>query len=128
MTAQARPSELLDVARQLCASPGLNARGWTTRAVALLVRQAVEIWLTEYWEVTAPAVAAAPRKAQFLLLNHALDADGAAEAHAVWGQLSHACHHRVFDLEPSLDQARRWIDQAERFGQALHASTAGARG
>jgi len=92
--------------------------------VALLVRQAVEIWLTEYWETTAPAVAVAPRKAQFLLLNDALSADDAAEAHAVWGQLSHACHHRVFDLEPSLDQALRWIGQAEQFARSLRAASA----
>ncbi len=122
MTTPVTPADLLDVARQLCASSGWNARGWTTRAVALLVRQAVEISLTEYWDATAPAVAAAPRKAQFLLLNHALGADDAAEAHAAWGQLSHACHHRVFDLEPSLDQALRWIAQAERFGESLRAA------
>ena len=68
--------------------------------MALLVRQAVEMWLAQYWDATAPGVAAASRKAQLLLLNDRLPEDAAAEAHATWSQLSHACHHRVFDLEP----------------------------
>ena len=113
------PGELLEVARQVCASTELRTSPWATRAVALLVRQAMESWLAQYWEATAPAVAAVSRKSQFLLLTGMLPEDAAATAHATWGQLSHACHHRVFDLEPTMSQSIAWIDAAERFGEAL---------
>lgn len=119
MTSSLTPAQLLDVARQLCASSAWSAQPWTTRAVALLVRQAVEMWLAQYWDATAPGVAIASRKAQLLLLNAELPEETAAEAHATWSQLSHACHHRVFDLEPTTGQARQWIAQAERLGEAL---------
>jgi hypothetical protein len=122
MSAPLTPVELLSVARQLCASPSWSTQPWSTRAVALLVRQSVEMWLIEYWDATAPAVAGASRKAQLLLLNANLPEDAAAEAHATWSQLSHACHHRVFDLEPTTAQALQWIAQVERIGAALHAA------
>ena len=120
MSSSPTPAQLLDVARQLCASPAWSAQAWTTRAVALLVRQALEMWLADYWDATAPGVAGASRKAQLLLLNAQLPEETAAEAYATWSQLSHACHHRVFDLEPSTGQALHWIAQAERIAAALH--------
>ena len=121
MTATVTPDALLDVARQLCASTDWRTSPWATRAVALLVRQAMELWLSQYWEANVPAVAAVSRKSQFLLLTDALPEEAAAIAHATWGQLSHACHHRVFDLEPTVAQSLNWIAQAERFGTALRA-------
>ena len=119
MNGPVTPAVLLEVARQLCASPNWSVQPWTTRAVALLARQAVEMWLLEYWDATAPGVAGASRKAQLLLLNANLPEDAAAEAHATWSQLSHACHHRAFDLEPTTAQVLHWISQVERFGAAL---------
>jgi S-methylmethionine-dependent homocysteine/selenocysteine methylase len=127
MTAPVTPAQLLDVARQLCATPAWSAQPWTTRAVALLVRQAVEMWLAQYWDATAPGVMTASRKAQLLLLNARLSEADAAEAHATWSQLSHACHHRVFDLEPTTGQALQWIAQAERIGATLMDAHARAR-
>jgi hypothetical protein len=124
MSGPLTPAQLLDVARQLCASPAWSAQPWTTRAVALLVRQALEMWLVDYWDATAPGVAGASRKAQLLLLNARLPEEAAAEAYATWSQLSHACHHRVFDLEPSTGQALHWIAQAERIAAALHEANA----
>ena len=77
-------------------------------------------------EFTAPGVAAASRKAQLLLLNARLPEEAAAEAFATWSQLSHACHHRLFDLEPTTAQALQWIAQAERVAQALREAHAQA--
>ena len=85
------------------------------------------MWLAQYWDATAPGVAIASRKAQLLLLNAELPEEAAAEAHATWSQLSHACHHRVFDLEPTTGQALQWIAQAERLGEALSRAHARAR-
>jgi hypothetical protein len=85
------------------------------------------MWLSQYWDATAPGVMAASRKAQLLLLNARLPEHAAAEAHATWSQLSHACHHRVFDLEPTTGQALQWIAQAERIGAALMDAHARAR-
>lgn len=124
MSQTADPAELLDVARRLCASVQWSTTAWATRAVALLVRQSVEMRLAQYWEVTSPSVGRVSRRTQFLLLHDRLSSAQVADAHAAWSQLSHACHHRVFDLEPSLSQARQWIDQAERFGIALREANA----
>ena len=122
MSVPVTPAQLLDVARQLCASPAWSVQPWATRAVALLVRQALEMWLAQYWDATAPGVATASRKAQLLLLNAQLPEDAAAQAYATWSQLSHACHHRVFDLEPTTGQAMQWIAQADAVGAALLAA------
>jgi len=122
------PAELLEVARALSTSTEWRVSGWATRAVAVLVRQAVELWLAEYWEVTEPAIAASTRKAQFLLLHDTLPGEAAAAAHTAWTQLSHACHHRPFDLEPTLGQAQVWISQAEAFRDALREASRELRG
>ncbi len=119
MTEATDPAQLLDVARRLCASADWSVLPWSTRAVALLVRQSVETWLGEYWAFTSPAMTRSSRRVQFLLLHDRLPSEAVAEAHATWSQLSHACHHRAFDLEPSRDQALRWIAQAERFRDVL---------
>lgn len=113
----------MQVARDLCASTHWRMSGWGTRAVALLVRQAVEMWLRDYWETTEPRIARASRKAQFLLLHDTLPSETAAAAHTAWNQLSHACHHRTFDLEPTLGQARTWIAQADAFHAALQTAS-----
>lgn len=127
MSGTTEPAELLDVARRLCASVQWSTTAWATRAVALLVRQSVEMRLAQFWEVNAPGVALVSRRTQFLLLHDCLPSAAVSDAHAAWSQLSHACHHRVFDLEPSLSQARQWIDQAERFGIALRDANAPKR-
>ncbi len=119
MTGATDPAQLLEIARRLCVSTEWSTLPWSTRAVALLVRQSVETWLGEYWAFTSPVMTTVPRRAQFLMLHDRLPAAAVAEAHGTWSQLSHACHHRVFDLEPSRDQAVRWIEQAERFRDAL---------
>jgi hypothetical protein len=110
---------LLHAARELSDSTTWRVSGWSTRAVALLVRQAVEKWLHDYWEATEPQIARASRKAQFLLLHDTLPSEAAAAAHTAWNQLSRACHHRAFDLEPTHGQVRVWIAQAEAFRDAL---------
>ncbi|HTV03038.1 MAG TPA: hypothetical protein VMF13_20995 [Luteitalea sp.] len=122
MTSSDHPGALLVVARQLSDSPDLRTSPWATRAIALLVRQAMELWLAQYWDATSPAVASVSRKSQFLLLTDRLPEDAAAFAHATWSQLSHACHHRVFDLEPTIAQSIAWIEAAEAFGDALRAT------
>lgn len=128
MDAPLTPPELLRVARALCESREWQTTFWSTRAVAFLTRQALETWLAEYWAATSPAVAALrSRRAQFLLLNDRLPPEDVVLGHATWDHLSDACHHKLFELEPSREQAYRWIAQAERFGAALRAAHAGRR-
>lgn len=110
------------MARQLCTTAPWHATPWTTRAAALLTRQAVESWLLDYWTTHDPAVAVVTRKAQLLMLTRDLPSDDAADARALWEQLSRVCHHRSFDLDPSIEQALVWITRAERFGDALLAA------
>lgn len=106
------------MARQLC-TPPWDATPWSTRAAALLTRQAVEFWLADYWTAHEPDVAVVSRKAQLLMLTRDLPEHDAADARALWEQLSRACHHRSFDLDPSIEQALVWISRAEHFGEAL---------
>lgn len=114
------PTALLQTARALCDAGEWQTTFWSTRAVAFLTRQAMETWLGQYWAASAPTVAALrSRRAQFLLLHDRLAHEDAVLGHATWEHLSSACHYKLFELEPSREQALRWIAQAERFGAAL---------
>lgn len=120
MPGQDSPSALLQTARALCDAGEWQTTFWSTRAVAFLTRQAMETWLGQYWDATAPTVAALrSRRAQFLLLHDRLAHEDVVLGHATWEHLSSACHYKLFELEPSREQALRWIAQAERFGAAL---------
>lgn len=84
------------------------------RAVAFLLRAALEQAMNELWTRVEPRLLDAPRHAQLLVLPQRLDDVRAARAAFVWAALSNACHHHIYELAPTPAELRRWhADVAE---------------
>jgi hypothetical protein len=109
------PEALLAAARELASSPGAVPTLWP-RAAALLVRQALEWALDDFWRRHAPGVERCSVRAQLLCLPFYLGDDGLAGsvAHA-WSALSHACHHHPYDLAPTGEELAAWAESVEAF-------------
>src|SRR5262249_52865661 len=111
--------KLLDAARDLLQRPDPATAGIWPRASALLVRQALESALDDYWRRHAPGVERCSMRAQLLCLPSYLQTDGAstlAERTAyAWIRLSRACHQHVYELPPTAAELVRWTDIVEEF-------------
>lgn len=97
-----------------------RSRGVWPRAAAHLCRQALEQCLREYWSKRAPKLAGVSMKAQLACLpEYFADAELAGRVRVVWGRLSDACHHHVYELAPTAAELRRWIEVVGEFGVAM---------
>lgn len=107
----AAPEAARDVAAVLGAVDRLLAadRPGSRRPAVRLLRLAVESAVDDLWQsVGRPAVCAASRRAQFLVLPQVLDASTARYAAAVWGALSAAGHHHAYELTPTAAELAGW--------------------
>jgi hypothetical protein len=85
--------------------------GLWPRAAALLGRQALEGALEDLWQRKGIDLAWCPGRIQLLCLPTYLgDACLAARAAHSWSALSHACHHRTYDLAPTATELMAWLD------------------
>lgn len=104
--------ELLDAAWGLYRSDAQDHRWWT-RGVALLARQSVEEALREWARASAPGVQAATFRAQLLCFASESGRLGAQQAPWLWSRLSSACHFQGYELPPSGDELRRWLEATD---------------
>ncbi len=110
---------LLDTADRLLAHVVPGTRGVWPRAVAFALRAALEMELDAYWRRVQPEVVHAPMRSQLLLLRSYTGADVAAEAVEAWHVLSRACHHHAYELAPTAQELRRWLQQVRSISEAL---------
>lgn len=122
------PTELLTAARALLADEQAATAGGWPRRVALLTRQALEGWLSEFWEArTATAgLSASPRKSQLVCLPFYLDARVAREASYVWAALSGACHYHAYELAPTAGELTGWIDAVASLTRSMNSKAPGS--
>lgn len=120
-----RAGELLACARDLVDRSDEVTAGLWSRAAAFLARQALETAIADLWRAKIPAVAACSMRAQLLALSTAADRPTARRARHVYTTLSRACHHRAYELSPTADELRGWIDEIEHV-IAVCAAAAGA--
>ncbi|MBM3673042.1 MAG: hypothetical protein FJW86_12805 [Actinobacteria bacterium] len=104
--------ELLDVARRLSAYPPADLAGRWPRAVALLTRQSLEIAIDDFWADRATAVAQsrAWRPKLLCLETYLKDPELGREINQLWAALSRACHVHAYELDPTIDELRGWMD------------------
>lgn len=102
MTENAR--ELLSAAQVLLQPPadamGSLSPGARTRAVAMLLRLALEQGLDDFWRGVAPGMTRT-EKHRILCLEAYSDRGTARRWYLTWSALSGACHHRTHELPPS---------------------------
>ena len=118
--AQASPWALLAEARQLVDSATAASVWVWARAAALLVRQALEAAVRTKLERYVSSIDDAPFRAQLLCLQGVMaDSDIARAANYLWAALSQATHHYAYELAPTADELRQWLDGVERIVRSL---------
>lgn len=105
---------LLDTADRLLTEVVPGTTGLWPRTVALATRAALELELDAYWARVRPEVAAAPARAQLLLLTSYAGADVARDATQAWHGLSRGSHHHAYELAPTAAELRDWLDTVRR--------------
>lgn len=120
--AQQGPADLLAAARELMSRPakGPEAGAWP-RAAALLIRQALEESLDQYWQGRGLALDQCSARAQFICLAEYAEPESAAAVSSAWSALSRACHHHVYELPPTAAELKGWLDVVEHWHSTLDA-------
>ena len=121
------PTELLRAADELLSAPRPASTGWWPKAVALLLRQALERSMESLWLVKAPAVASASARAQLLCLRSFIDRRLAKRADATWAALSRACHDHPYELPPTASELAGWFETTEAVVREVGRAEEGAR-
>lgn len=121
-------AELLAAARDLVNRADAATASLWPRAAAFLARQALETAMTGLWLAKLPALARCSMRAQLLsLLTAVAEPSAARRARHAYSVLSRACHHFAYDLAPTADELRTWIDEVDHVINACQeASRSGA--
>ncbi|MFC9967137.1 hypothetical protein [Nocardia ignorata] len=116
-----RPSvaERLVAADDLLNGSVSDAGGVWSRAVAWILRLALEQAVDELWAQIAPELMRCPMRAQLLALRVYAGPETAGQVGALWAALSRAAHHLDYEMAPSVTDLRRWRDQTTELWRAL---------
>ena len=112
--------ELLDLASGMLSRKYGMSTGLWPRASALLVRQALEESLTGYWVVKGIALERCSTRAQLICLREYLrEGDLASRVAHAWAALSRACHHHAYELPPTVEEIKRWMEPVRELHEVL---------
>lgn len=94
-------AELLDLAETVIATPLSKLGADRPLAAVLLLRQALEEVLDDWWTATLPAMVATTRRDQLVTLPFYLDDPAlTGEVTWAWNRLSATCHHHAYGVPP----------------------------
>lgn len=117
------PEELPAGTDRLLGTATASTAGVWPRAVALLLRHALEEALRRYWQARKPQLSYCLPHAQALCLESYADPDTARRWSATWAGLSRACHYHGYELAPTQGELCAWRDDVERVLGALAQGT-----
>lgn len=110
------PQDLLVAARRLVEEPSAPTAAVWARSAAILTRQALELRLRDALVTDAPRMAGAPFTTQLLVLRALHPDDPLATRIAyTWSALSQATHFQGYELPPTAEALRGWIESVEEF-------------
>ena len=119
--------DLVSAARDLVRIEDAGTAGLWPRGSAILTRQSIEQSLDALWRLRAPGMLATSTRCQLLCLGDFLhDPELAGRVSVTWGGLSRACHVRVYDLPPGLEELQSWLDCAWELAEAVGAESSAA--
>lgn len=101
-------ADLLAMAQQLLERKDSNTAGLWPRAAALLVRQALEAALDDFWRSKNLSFDCG-RRQQLICLHEYMDTAKAGELAHAWAALSRACHHHPYELAPTVGELEGWM-------------------
>lgn len=112
--------ELLSTARDLMRVEDASTAGLWSRGAAILARQAIETSLDALWALRSPGMRNTSGRCQLLCLGDFLhDRELAGRVTLTWNGLSRACHVRVYELAPTLEELQSWLDCAWELAEAV---------
>ncbi len=112
-------TELIDCGRQLGAMR-VQPMGMSTRlAGAIVLRQAYEQCVDEYWQWVAPALQGASQRNQLVALRSYAGQDAAKTAAYLWHVLSDACHYDGYELPPTTHEIEHLASRLDELRAAL---------
>jgi hypothetical protein len=116
-----QPEALLAAARHLLETQDAKTVGVWARAVAYLSRQALEAYLDELWLERAPGTEKTSMRAQLVCLPCYLGSEALArKVTYTWNALSQACHHRSYELAPTLNELASWLEVLDELKDSNH--------
>jgi hypothetical protein len=114
------PETLLAAARRLIETEDAKTVGVWARAAAYLSRQALEAYLDELWLEKAPGTERTSTRAQLICLPTFLRNEVLARKITyTWNAVSQACHHRSYELAPTLSELTAWLEVLDELREAL---------
>jgi hypothetical protein len=112
--------DLVSAARDLIRIDDPRTAGLWPRASALLARQSIESSMDALWELRSPGMRVTTLRCQLLCLGDLLHNPAlAGRVSLTWSGLSRACHLRVYELPPSLEELQSWLDCAWELAGAV---------
>ncbi len=112
--------ELLDLASGMLTRQYVQRPGLWPRASALLVRQALEESLSGYWIVKGIGLEHCSTRAQLICLREYLrEGDLASRVAHTWSALSRACHHHSYELPPTVEEIKSWMEPVRELHEVL---------
>ncbi|MFC4375313.1 hypothetical protein ACFO5K_14530 [Nocardia halotolerans] len=112
-------ADRLAAAEQLLDGSVSDAGGVWSRAVAWILRLALEQAVDELWAQIAPELMRCPMRAQLLALRVYAGPETAGRVGALWAALSRAAHHLDYEMAPSVTDLSRWREQTAELWRAL---------
>jgi hypothetical protein len=112
--------DLVSAARDLIRIDDPRTASLWPRAAALLARQSIESSLDALWALRSPGMRSTTARCQLLCLGYFLrDAELAGRVSLTWSELSRACHLRVYELPPTLEELQTWLECAWVLAEAV---------
>ncbi len=123
MTATTSPRLLVASARQLAATTERKYGGSLRLGAVIILRQALEAALDEYWAATEPTLADANMRCQMIALRTYLpDAQLAHDLRFCWSTMSELIHYTAYELPPGIAEINRMAETIDRFITATNYS------
>jgi hypothetical protein len=112
--------DLLSAARDLIRTDSSATSGIWPRGAAILARQAIESSLDELWTLRSPGMKDTTCRCQLLCLGDFLhDKELSGRVNVTWDGLSRACHIRVYELAPAVEELQAWLECAWELADAV---------
>jgi len=110
-----KPAEITGVARSLVTTADRHLGTSRLLAASLLLRQALEDSLDDFWSRTVSGMQDVSGRAQLISLPYYLTSPGlAGDVTYVWYRLSASCHHDAYELPPSPEELINMADIVDR--------------
>ena len=116
--------ELVMLARDLLHRRYRGLESVWPRAIAMLARRALESSIETY--LFGSASVRTPFTTQLIVLETRIPPDIARRASITWAGLSRVCHYHGYELPPTTDELRSWIDEVDVVLSALDPEVEGS--